>query len=378
MNNLNSLINNNHKKSIDTLINETNVNTEDFKNAIITLKLDNPEDLINSFSGYSAKGKTDKELFNDLRRLAVLNLQANKGYMNYAAKLNPEKNNLIYKIKDNVIKQIILENPKGIKIKTNLENGSENVPDILYFEKDGKQISFHIYGYANDGYEYKSDKIPESVLRSAVKNQESEGVWNERPGDYLIEDYNLIKKLAKIRKVSKKLSKEYEELREKDEKDFYARTQYFKNKLRNEFYFDDRALNYPIDSEVFKNQKEEKLKMYESDINRSKSWKMEEYEKKIANAKTTPTKKKYISLLEQEKENFEKQKKERKEKYERIKKTIAAYENEQQNYRLFNVSKDGSLELKNLSNMIDKLGKKEDLLIKEIERKPEFIKKALL
>lgn len=317
-------------------------------------------------------------LFNDLRQLAVLNLQANKGYMNYAAKLNPEKNNLIYKIKDNVIKQIIRENPKGIKIKTNLKNGSENVPDILYFEKDGKQISFHIYGYANNRYEYESNKIPESVLRSAVKNQESEGVWNERPGDYLIEDYNMIKKLAKIRKVSKKLSKEYEELREKDEKDFYARTQYFKNKLRNEFYFDDRALNYPIDSEVFKNQKEEKLKMYESDINRSKSWKMEEYEKKIADAKTTPTKKKYISLLEQEKENFEKQKKERKEKYERLKKTIAAYENEQQNYRLFNVYKDGSLELKNLSNMIDKLGKKEDLLIKEIERKPEFIKKALL
>lgn len=79
--------------------NSVSISVDDLKEAVQDLKLPDFNELLNSFSKYSSEGKSDKELWTDLKRLAVLNLQANKGYGKYSS-----SNDEIYAIKDKVIK----------------------------------------------------------------------------------------------------------------------------------------------------------------------------------------------------------------------------------------------------------------------------------
>lgn len=211
------------KTSGENIYSNITINVNDLKNAVTELKIKNPEELLESFKNYNAKGRTGSQIWEDLRRLASLNLAASKGYMRYNY-----NNDEIYETKNRVIKQIIKNQPSDILIKTDKEKSSTEIPEIIYFEKDNKQISFHLPKVytkdsvlnSGDNHDHKywdnqgnlhfslartdDNEIFVEDLVKLRNNQTSKGVWNEKPGDYLISDYSKIEKLAKINKLLEK------------------------------------------------------------------------------------------------------------------------------------------------------------------------------
>ncbi|MBQ5847425.1 MAG: hypothetical protein IIW49_00705, partial [Treponema sp.] len=120
-----------------------------------------PKDVIDDFvsfsDNYEVGNKTDEQLFNDIKRLSILNGQAYKGYL---ANNYDNRNGIIYETKDIVLKKIIdylLNNKSSIKVLS----GS----NVVYFEYKDQQYSFHV-------------RFNEDFLNKIRQKQSHMPVWN--------------------------------------------------------------------------------------------------------------------------------------------------------------------------------------------------------
>lgn len=313
------------KTSGENIYSNIIINVNDLKNAVTELKIKNPEELLESFKNYNAKGRTGSQIWEDLRRLASLNLAASKGYMRYNY-----NNDEIYETKNRVIKQIIKNQPSDILIKTDKEKSSTEIPEIIYFEKDNKQISFHLPKVytkdsvlnSGDNHDHKywdnqgnlhfslartdDNEIFVEDLVKLRNNQTSKGVWNEKPGDYLISDYSKIEKLAKINKL---LEKSYS-ITKTDTIDYVKINveNTYKNQMKKDFFgyklygLGGYDLAKPDKYDNIINSNNQTIEMLKNEG----SYEYRNLKKKSDDAKTTQTKKKYAKLAADVLENDKK------------------------------------------------------------------------
>lgn len=375
--------------------NSVSISVDDLKEAVQDLKLPDFNELLNSFSKYSSEGKSDKELWTDLKRLAVLNLQANKGYGKYSS-----SNDEIYAIKDKVIKQIIKRNPKSIKIKTNVSPESNTMPSIIYFENGNKQISFHVpfpskredvlnsydnkdgtYYDRNGEEHYKEKKTDENTifwedLKTVQNNQETVGEWDRKPGSYLIDDYSKIKELAKIKKQTKTLAQKNEKMFEEEKTKYYKKfdTVDILTKMYNPRSYGGGYLHEG--ETVPEKYKEAILSSINYSVENGKDWKVRELQEKMDGVKSSTAKKKYLLLLEDAKKESEEEKNNAKEKLKKVQNLFRRHDELAKEYEGFS-EKFFSEELQNIRKQLNNLEEKRKQIKEEIFNDFSFIKKSV-
>ncbi|MBQ1983252.1 MAG: hypothetical protein II232_01320, partial [Spirochaetaceae bacterium] len=300
------------------------------------------DDFVSFFDNYEVGNKTDEQLFNDIKRLSILNGQAYKGYL---ANDYDNRNGIIYETKDIVLKKIIdylLNNKSSIKVLS----GS----NVVYFEYKDQQYSFHV-------------RFNEDFLNKIRQKQSHMPVWNGVVG--------LFGELEKdISDLNLEVSKEIKRLEDvKNSKYWELEKKSPLTKLR-ELLYNDIELFYPS-GDLFPEVTLEKIlakKKTNADYDGedySGDSTVKEYKSKIQEAKTKKTKQKYQKLLEEilikYKENDDKILEERKQiatLYEAIK-SMPDYSAEADKF---------------IQNDVDKLREKKHVL----EEKQKVIKQKLI
>lgn len=299
-------------------------------------------EFVSFFDNYEVGNKTDEQLFNDIKRLSILNGQAHKGYL---ANDYDNRNGIIYETKDIVLKKIIdylLNNKSSIEVLTD--------SNVVYFEYKDQQYSFHV-------------RFNEDFLNKIRQKQSHMPVWDGVVGlfgelEKEISDLNLevskeIKRLEDVR------NSKYWELKEKSPL----------TKLR-ELLYDDIELFYPsgdlfpeVTLEKILAKKKTKADYFGEDYSGNST--VKEYKSKIEEAKTKKTKEKYEKLLEEILIKY----KEYDDKILEERKQIATL------YEAIKSMPDYSAEAdKFIQNDVDKLKEKKHVL----DKKRELIKQKLI
>ena len=300
------------------------------------------DDFVSFFDNYEVGNKTDEQLFNDIKRLSILNGQAHKGYL---ANDYDNRNGIIYETKDIVLKKIIdylLNNKSSIKVLSD--------SNVVYFEYKDQQYSFHV-------------RFNEDFLNKIRQKQSHMPVWNGVVGlfgelEKEISDLNL-----EVSKESKRLedvgNSKYWELMEQSPL----------TKLRKLLY-NDMELFYPsgdlfpeVTLEKILAKKKTNADYFGEDYSGDST--VKEYKSKIEDAKTKKTKEKYEKLLEEILIKY----KEYDDKILEERKQIATL------YEAIKSMPDYSAEAdKFIQNDVDKLKEKKHVL----DKKRELIKQKLI
>ena len=242
------------------------------------------KDYFSDLENNKDKQRTTEETFEDLKKLAYINGNIKKGYRQ---ELNDEELDLRNRgneLKNDYIRKVV-NNPKGLKISV---DGS--YPSIIYFNKGDEQISFHLtYSLSED---IKNKNLPI-------------GEWSKNPKAYLFENKEKAKEFAFLTREINALKKYDEE--EELKKGFRG--------IRDEI--GNIIGNFGIDEKGFKQA--------ENDIRQRLEWaedfvstEAKVYAKKVAEAKTPATRKKYEKLLADQKKIDEMESKAEKEKLKAV------------------------------------------------------------
>lgn len=256
------------------------------------IDFDDVKSMATYFDNYSVENKNDKQIFNDIKRLSILNGQANKGYM---VSDYDNRNSLIYEVKDKVLKILIdylLNNKSNIEVLTD--------DNIVYFEYDNSQYSFHTRGMINflSRIKEQQNKIPEWNQKKGLY-QEDEDVINE----LVNQDEQLIKMSVSLSEELAKIPAYQLRAMLKSNPDYYDIQGFLKAGVNLNTIINPFKLLY------------NKIKFGEDF---SKAPIVKNYKNKIENAKTKITKEKYQRLLDQQIYSYKFDDKKIEEKIERI------------------------------------------------------------